>query len=353
MENHKPNGMDSKSISEAEREQLKVRILTSVENYRIKRKKLKYAIAMAASIALFLAAGLYFNQEKETSITDFVKSTNNLQDKNLEKVTLTLSNGENVGLEADDPTITYSASGNNVNVGNSKSLSQETVRNDEIVYNTVVVPYGKRSKIQLSDGSKVWLNSGSRLIYHAVFKREKREVYIEGEAIFEVVHKEDQPFIVLSKNQKIEVLGTVFNVNDYADERSVFTVLKSGSVQLSYGNSSSESYNENLKITSGTFAGYNKKTKRMSSKKVDVNRYFSWRDGVLIFKNDDLNTIVRRLSRYYNINITIDDQKLANETFSGYLDLKDDVENVLETIKITTDLQYDRTGNQTITITTN
>jgi ferric-dicitrate binding protein FerR (iron transport regulator) len=310
-------------------------------------------MALAASIAVLFASGLYFNQEKEPSITDFVKSSKKLQNRNAEKVTLILNKGENVNLDEDDPTITYSASGKNVSVGNSRSLNQETLDNDEVVYNTLVVPYGKRSKMKLSDGTTVWINSGSRLIYPAVFGKEKREVYVEGEAIFEVTHNENRPFIVSSENQEIEVLGTLFSVNNYDDEGTVFTVLKSGSVQISYSKNDSDNYDKTLKITPGTFAGYNKKTNKMSSKKVDVARYFSWREGVLIFKNDDLNTIMRRLSRYYNIDITIDSERLANETFSGYLDLKDDVEKVMETIKKTTDLKYDRTETQKIKITTN
>ena len=353
MKKHKSDNIGSKAISEAERSQLKVRILASVENHKRKKKRFKYALAMAASIALLLSTGIYFNSfhNEKDSITDFVKKTHNLQNKNTEKVTLTIGKGQNVGLDEDDPLITYSASGKNVKIGNSKSLNQETVDDDKLVYNTLVVPYGKRSKIQLSDGSIVWINSGSRLVYPAVFKKDRREVYIEGEAIFEVVHNDKQPFVVLSENQQIEVLGTVFNVNNYPDENSAFTVLKSGSVQISYGDSTAENYDKDLKISPGTFAGYNKVTDKMSSKKVEVNRYFSWREGIFIFKNDDLKTIMRRLSRYYDMDIKIENEKLASQTFSGYLDLKDDIEEVIETIKKTADLKYDRTGKQTITIT--
>ncbi|MFC4094879.1 FecR family protein [Euzebyella saccharophila] len=353
MKNHNPEDIDIKSISVAEKKKLKARILSSVENHKEKKIKLRNAISIAASIAILLASGLFFNQKKEASIKDFVKSSKSLENKNLDKVTLMLNMGENVNLDEDNPTITYSNSGKKVNIGNSRSLTQVSVDKDIVVYNTLVVPYGKRSIIQLSDGSTVWINSGSRFVYPAVFTKEKREVYIEGEAIFEVAHNENRPFIVNSENQKIEVLGTVFNVNNYADEGLAFTVLKSGSVQISYARNASETYTENFKIEPGSYAGYNKKTNSISSKKVDVERYFSWREGVLIFKNDNLKTIMRRLSRYYNIDITIDSEKLANETFSGYLDLKDDVEEVIETIKKTTDLKYNRTEIRKITITTN
>lgn len=351
MEQHIRNTTDSKAMSENEKKQLKIRILSSVKNRKIKKERLKYGIAMAASITLFLASGLYFKHKKETSITDFVKSTANLQNINSGKITLRLIKGENVSLDEDDPTITYSTSGKNVNVGHSKSLSQEIKHNDETAYNTLVVPYGKRSKIQLSDGSTVWINSGSRLTFPAVFNGKTREVYIEGEAIFEVTHNKQKPFMVLSENQEIKVLGTVFNVNNYADEDSAFTVLKSGSVEIRYGKNNTKTDNNNLKISPGTLASYDKKAKSMVSEIVDVDRYFSWREGVLIFRNDDLRTIMRRLSRYYNLDIAIKNEKLANQTFSGHLDLKEDVEKVIGAIKKTTDFNYSRTGDKTITIT--
>ncbi|WP_149276266.1 FecR family protein [Pareuzebyella sediminis] len=353
MKNHKLENIGSKSISVAEKKKLKARILSTVEGHRRKKKRFGYALSLAASLLVLLALGLYLNQEKETTIRDFAKSLKRIQSENTQKVTLVLNKGEKINLDEDNPMIIYSTSGKNVSVGNSRSLSQETLDDDKVIYNTLVVPFGKRSKIQLSDGSTVWINSGSRFIYPAVFAKDKREVYIEGEAIFEVKHNRNRPFVVSSENQRIEVLGTVFNVNNYADEGSAFTVLKSGSVQISYTGNFSETFAESLTIEPGTLANYDKRYHKISSKKVDVNRYFSWREGVLIFKNDDLNTIMRRLSRYYNIDIDIESEKIAGETFSGYLDLKDDIEKVMENIKKTTDLKYERIEKQKMKITTN
>ena len=161
-------------------------------------------------------------------------------------------------------------------------------------------------------------------MFPASFSEEKREVYLEGEAIFEVTHNKKQPFIVKSKDQDIEVLGTVFNVSNYADDDSIFTVLKSGSVQINYNNDNLISSKSHLKIVPNTLATYNKKDKNVFTKTVDVETYFSWRDGVFIFKNDALKTIMKKLSRYYNVDIIINDYNLSNQTFSGYLDVNED-----------------------------
>lgn len=341
MENQKSDNREFEPITDTEKGRLKSRIFSSIEKHKRDRKRLRYAIAAAASIALFFLVAPSFEKEEEVSVMDYVKTLNDQKKATSDKVTLILNNGENVSLEEDDPNIIYSASGKKVRAGASRSLTQNATA-ENLIYNTLVVPYGKRSKIKLSDGSTVWINSGSRLIYPATFGKTKREVYLEGEAIFDVSHNEALPFIVNSENQVIEVLGTVFNVNNYADEGTAFTVLKSGSVQIRYDQDTSES----LRITPGTYASYNKSTKEITSRAVDTERFFSWREGVMIFKNDDLNTIMRTLSRYYNIDISIENEKLSRETFSGHLDLKDNVEKVMETIKKTTNLRFERIGNR-------
>ena len=126
------------------------------------------------------------------------------------------------------------------------------------MYNTLIVPYGKRSQLQLADGSKVWLNSGSKLVYPVTFEGKRREVYIEGEAIFDVAHNAKQPFIVLSKDHEIEVLGTLFNVSNYLDDESISTTLKNGSVQIRYKTDSFLKGRKVLKIVPGTRSVYKK-----------------------------------------------------------------------------------------------
>lgn len=344
-------------ITELEKVNLKNKIFNSIHKNKAKARKnrIRYALTIAASITLLISLGSYFYSTPTESITDFLNSSDYKNLNNSGEVMLILGEGENLKINEKVAGIDYSNTGEEVIIGNSKTVEQQTYKNDKLVYNTLLVPYARTSKIKLSDGSTVWLNSGSKLVYPAVFKGDRREVYLEGEAIFDVAHNKTQAFIVISQNQEIEVLGTVFGVTSYLDENIINTVLKSGSVQISYHkDSSSLTASDKMKISPGTIASYNKIDRGIVSEKVNVDNYFSWRDGFLVFKNNDLQFIMKRLSRYYNIEIEISDEILTNdsETFSGYLDLNEDVSKVIENIKESTNLDFKILDNK-ITIKPN
>jgi hypothetical protein len=351
MKERKTQKIKTLPITELEKNVLKNRILKSVDNIPKRKKRVRKMVIGAVTCVLFLVGiGTYFlNTPSPISITNFVNTSKDIDINKTGNVVLILGEGENLNIGEEASTINYSSSGQKVTIGGNKEVNQETSKNNSTLYNTLLVPYGKRTKIKLSDGSIVWLNSGSKLVYPAVFNGDKRELYLEGEAIFDVAHNKNKPFVVLSENQEIEVLGTVFGVTDYKDENALNTVLKSGSVQISYNNNSSSSlHTDKIKISPGTKASYNKKTKSMVSEKVNVDHYFSWRDGVFIFKNDDLNHITKRISRYYNLEIEIINEALAKETFSGYLDLNEDIDKVIQNIKESTKMNYKFLENKII-----
>ncbi|MFT4780609.1 MAG: transmembrane sensor [Psychroserpens sp.] len=332
MKDNSSHKMNFDEISKEEKAQLKQKITNSVYTYMQKKRRIKYAMSFAAaSIVLLFSVGVFNYMTPDVSpIEAFVNTMKDRGSSN--KVKLILSDAKDVEISENDSAITYSNNGQTVSIGNLKSISQELSKQKKAVYNTLIVPYGKRSEVVLSDGSKVWLNSGSKLIFPAIFSNDKREVYLEGEAIFEVTHNEKKSFIVKSKNQDIEVLGTIFNVSNYSDDDSIFTVLKSGSVQIHYKNDNLISSKKHLKIAPNTLATYNKKAKRIDTSTVNVETYFSWRDGVFVFKNDALKTIMKKLSRYYNVDIIINDENLSNQMFSGYLDVNEDLDHVLKII---------------------
>jgi len=329
-------------ITELEKNVLKHKILKSVDNLSKRKRRTQIAISVVTCLIIFGGGlGFYFLKMPTTSITEFVNTSGDIDVNQSDNVVLILGEGENLNIHGENSIINYSSTGQRVRIGKNREIDQKTSKNNEILYNTLLVPYGKRTKIELSDGSIVWLNSGSKLVYPSVFNGDKRELYLEGEAIFDVAHNKNKPFIVISENQEIEVLGTVFGVTNYKDENALNTVLKSGSVQISYNNSSSSHVNnDKMKISPGTKASYNKKTKSMVSEKVNVDHYFSWRDGVFIFKNNDLKHITNRISRYYNLKIEITNDDLAKETFSGYLDLNEDIDKVIKNIKASTNMNY-------------
>ncbi|MBJ2173672.1 FecR family protein [Aureibaculum sp. A20] len=339
MKDKRNSEMNISPISENEKLHVKNKIFNSVRKDKIKKKRLASLIGVAASISIIIVLSLYSSNEPTPSIIDYVKSSNG-EDSNSTDVTLILGQGENHKVDEKLTTIDYSSNGKKITVGSTEVVEQEVSKNNEITYNTLIVPYGKRSKIKLSDGSIIWLNSGSKLVYPPVFNGEKREVYLEGEAIFDVAHNKKKPFVVVSNSQEVRVLGTVFGVSDYKDENDINTVLKSGSVQISYHNNSSSKRNrDKIKITPGTLANYNKSKKSIISKKVNVDNYFSWRDGVLIFNKDELDFILKKLSRHYNVQIELTDNSLMHETFSGLLNLNEDLDKVIQTIEESANLE--------------
>ncbi|MFB9054030.1 FecR family protein [Formosa undariae] len=329
-------------ITRLEKTALKNKIFNSLDRNN-PRKRYKF-LAIAAMVSVVFCATFYLmffnNYSSSSSITEFVNSTEEIDFSKAGEIVLILGNGENLEIEEDKSNIQYSNSGKTITIGGQKEIKQEISRNNKKAFNTIMIPYGKRSKIMLSDGTTVWLNSGSKLVYPVAFNSDRREVYLEGEAIFDVSHDKNHPFIVLSSDQEIEVLGTVFGVTNYTDERAIKTVLKSGSVQISYHNDPSHLYTDKIKITPGTKATYNKSTKSIVSEKVNVDNYFSWREGVLVFQNNDLEYVINRISKFYNMDVEIQNKELLKERFSGSLDLNESIHKVIENIALSTNLNY-------------
>ncbi len=355
MEQNNFQGQQSKysRMTELEKGNLKDGIFKSIRKYNTRKRRMRLFIGSAAVMVLMLGLANYYflPVPQEQSIADFIQSSKRANPIVTDKIVLFLGEGDGVKIDEEITEVQYSNNGEKVTIGKVNSIEQQLNGNNKLTYNTLFVPFGKRSKLMLSDGSLVWLNSGSKLIYPAKFNGDAREVYIEGEAIFEVVHNEDKPFYVIAGNQKVRVLGTIFGVSNYMDENSMNTVLKSGSVEISYyKNELLKEPMEKVRITPGTMASYDKNSKVIVSEKVDVDSHFSWKEGFFVFKKDNLRYILKRISRYYNVKIEISQNTSMDGTFSGYLNLNENVETVLESIKESTNLNYEFTGNNEITI---
>jgi len=333
-------------LTEKEKEDLKSRINHSIQDYKKKRKKkrLAYFLSMVAAVVFVVLLSVCFINDfyDTTAIEKYVDNTTSIDLSKEKDVKLILNDNEEIKITEVESSIEYSTSGKQIQINDIKKVNQS-----EENYNTIIVPYGKQTKITLSDGTKVWLNAGSKLFYPSVFREDKREVYLTGEAIFDVSHNKEHPFYVRTKDYDIKVLGTVFNVSSYRDDAYTSTALQAGSVEIKY-DSNSILGKSKTRITPGTLAQYNHASKKMITSVVDIKKYMVWRDGVFIFKNDRLDDITKKLSRYYKINVEVNNERLKNETFSGYLDLKDSIENVIEVIKETSDISYEKHRNKII-----
>ena len=248
---------------------------------------------------------------------------------------LHLSDDRTIELDREESTIAYDGTRIRFDAG----TVDQVLGAEEVVYNTLVVPYGRRATLTLHDGTKVWLNSGSRLVYPAVFGGKKREVYLEGEGYFAVQHQAQQPFFVHTKSTQIEVLGTEFDVSAYDDDAQAYAVLARGSIAFT-ANKTALFGKIEKKITPGTKAVYDPAAGQVQLSQVPVEEYTSWKDGYLILRSAPLSDILKKLARYYKLDIRLQEAELGQETFSGRLDLQDDFNSVIDIICATTSLSY-------------
>lgn len=200
---------------------------------------------------------------------------------------------------------------------------------------------GERKVISLEDGTKVWLNVASTIRYPESFQREQiRELYLDGEAFFDVAEDKEKPFIVRTDAVQVKVLGTSFNVKSYKKESEIQTTLIKGKVTV-------ESIDDEPKLV--TLAPNQVATYHRSSKKIvldnqpDTDMFSGWKDGRLIFDNTPLGTIVLALERWYNVKITVDDEKSLRCHFSAKIENLT-LREVLELFKVSDGIEYEIDG---------
>jgi hypothetical protein len=330
---------DSRKISESDKQKLALRIRNKLKTIDKKKKRrlivrnlLKYA---AVAVLFFLIGSslvyLYMDSRQPEIIVDNTSSPAHAQEP-----MLIIDEHKKIQLNHGESKLDYSDK-NEIIVNESQTLTKKDKGNIPEI-NTLVIPYGNRSIITLADGSKVWLNAGSRLIYPSEFVDKKREVFLVGEAYFVVTKNENKPFVVKTTDIEISVLGTHFNVSAYPEDYSVQTVLAEGSVRINKLNSGL--FEKGITLTPGQLAYYNKKNEKTRIYNVDVEQYTSWTEGLFSFSNTDFNRIVKKLERYYNIRFQFDDPLKGTIQISGKLDVMKDKKEVFEYLSILTGLDF-------------
>lgn len=291
-------------------------------------KKRRYLLGIAASVILLLGIGgaffYVYNSNQAQSIEKFAK----LNETNFSKSRLILSDGKNIAIPDYESKVAYSSNGENVIINDSTKVIQEVKAEN---FNQMIVPFGKYNSLLLSDGTKVWINSGSRLVYPPVFSGESREVYLEGEAYFEVTKNTAKPFFVKTDRFRVEVKGTKFNVQADGKKDLFSALLIEGEVTLSSITNSSAA-SASTKLDPGHLATLNEDGNNFSIVVVDhPENYIAWKNGYLMFNDEPLRELLIRISRYYNISIDLKNQS-STQKITGKLDLKDDPERVLRGI---------------------
>lgn len=188
-------------------------------------------------------------------------------------------------------------------------------------YTETIAPRGQKSQIVLADGTKVWLNSDTKIKYPGNFSKNQRDVYLDGEAFFEVAKNEHQPFVVHTSQVNVKVLGTKFNIKAYADESDVETSLFEGKINLIMNNSSSGSPVEK-EVKPGQSFVYSKTDHQLVANRFPQEEINGWKKNQLIFKDDTFSNLVRKVERWYDVKVVydekqFDDRRLTVELYEG------------------------------------
>lgn len=202
--------------------------------------------------------------------------------------------------------------------------------------NELIIPKGGEYQVVLADGTKVWLNSASRLIYPQSFMGKERRVVLSGEAFFDVTHDAERPFVVETSRMNVKVLGTRFNVNDYDDNEEVSTTLVNGSVEIVSGDQQA------FRLVPGEQA-YGKENE-LEKREVNVRLYTSWIDGKFLFNNTELEEIAKQISRWYDVEIFFSSESVKKVRFTGAIVKLKPLEDLVRMIESTSQVRFSVKG---------
>jgi hypothetical protein len=301
-------------------------------NIRTKNPFIRIVLRVAAVMILVLGIGtlIFYNRGikvfNDSSIDRFASSNQ----VDYTKSQLILTDGKKIEVTSGDSKIRYSPDGASVTINDTSGIVQD-IRNEQ--FNQMIVPFGKYASLQLSDGTKVWLNAGSRLVYPPTFTGKYREVYLQGEGYFEVTKNATKPFYVKTDRLKVEVLGTKFDVQAYSTEDTHSALLLEGKISLT-SPQNVKMIHEQVILKQSERGVYSVNTNRFMVEEINhPENYIAWTYGYIHFNEEPLVSLLKRISRYYNIDIQLR-SSMGSFQISGKLDLKDDPERVLRGIAI-------------------
>ena len=259
------------------------------------------------------------------------------------KAILRLDNNRVIELAGENETRLEVAKG--IAVKNNASgvvYPEQVANNGETVYNVLEVPRGGEYTITLSDGTMVYLNSGSELRYPVAFNSDIREVFLSGEGFFEVTKDAERPFFVVTDDLKIKVYGTSFNVNTY-NIANVQTVLVEGKIGIQEKNSDVE-----FEVEPGQLALYDREKGEMEIRDVDVLPYVAWKNQEFVFDGKSLEDIMNTLSLWYDVDVFFQTASLKQLHFTGHLGRYEDISHILDAISGVTQVNFSVKGRTII-----
>lgn len=279
----------------------------------------------AAGVALLLSLSVWFGLHK-TVVEETVVQMAVIEPGKTQAL-LVLDSGQEIVLQDRDTFVVTASSNINIQMGQVAYTTKKEIQ--EVEYNTIVVPRGGIYSLILSDGTKVFLNSESELRYPVRFIEGNREVDLKGEAFFEVTPDSLRPFIVKTGELQTRVLGTSFNVLAYTDEPAIQTTLFTGRVEVSVANTMLKEM-----LVPGMQASWKVGSGDISVKNVNMDIQSLWRDGIIMLDDDELESVMRMLSRWYNVTYEWKGDRSVKHTFTGKINRNEDLASVLSTLTL-------------------
>jgi transmembrane sensor len=303
------------------------------------QKVLRYAAAIV--LPLLIAGGFaykYLNRSGPQTMADI----DTVFQPGSQKAVLILADGGKLKLNEGMAVADLQEGDARISIRNkllSYTSTDQESRGTEIIYNELKTPPGGGYNLQLADGTGVWLNAGSSIRFPVSFTEDTRQVYLEGEAYFEVSH-DGSPFIVSTEDMDVRVLGTSFNISAYADEPLYKTTLVEGKVSVELlGQEGSPS--NSLILSPDHQAIFNRSESQLSDVEVNATQYTSWMQGKLEFHNESLDLVMKRLARWYDFEYEFENPQAKDFHFSARLNNGENISTIIEMLEMTTDVKFE------------
>ncbi|WP_298651011.1 FecR domain-containing protein [uncultured Proteiniphilum sp.] len=307
-----------------------LRLEQSLAAYNRKRMIRRFVYAAACAAVLVLSI-LYIQKEIKQSGQELIASTDYIVGSELESEDILFITGNSTA--SFQSNVDIQIDGNKTAQIKSEGKEAEEISIEQHTMNKLIVPYGKRSRITLADGTQVWLNSGSTMEFPSAFTENAREIHLSGEMYIEVAPDKNRSFYVYTSGYNVKVYGTKFNVSSYSGSPSS-VVLVEGSVSLRSADKQELFLSPNEQAVysdNGTF----------HTQKVDVTPFISWKDGYLTFEDTPVTQALKQIERYYNLSFNYgDDVSLQGLTCTGKIILSDNLDNVMTALTLISATKY-------------
>lgn len=301
-------------------------------NSQKRRRTFFHILAYAASLTIFVTVTSLLHHKGDADKKYVAK---NIIITGKPQALLVMSKGQKIRLSKH-----INLSENGIDISNNTSelcyTKSENQKNGKYLeYNTIIVPKGGEYKLSLADGTKIWMNSHSKLKYPISFAANERKVFLEGEAYFEVAKNKKSPFIVSVNNFDIRVLGTSFNVSAYNRDETIKTTLVEGEVQIK-----DKIWNNTSLLLANDQYVFNKTNGKSLKHKVKTELYTSWKEGRFVFEEERLDEIMLRLSRWYDVEIFFLGNEKKSLTFTGDVARYDNIVEILQMLELTNKVRF-------------